>query len=76
SIGNDLRTSGYFEPLPRQNRISQPAQASEVIVRDWKAVGVNYVMVGNIVPAGGRLQVQYALFDVGTEQQGLTGRVT
>ncbi|WP_289711419.1 hypothetical protein, partial [Escherichia coli] len=33
-------------------------------------------MVGNIVPAGGRLQVQYALFDVGTEQQVLTGSVT
>lgn len=75
-IGNDLRNSGYFEPLPRQNMISQPAQASEVIFRDWKAVGVNYVMVGNIVPAGGRLQVQYALFDVGTEQQVLTGSVT
>ena len=75
-IGNDLRTSATFEPLPRQNMISQPAQASEVIFRDWKAVGVNYVMVGNIVPAGGRLQVQYALFDVGTEQQVLTGSVT
>ncbi len=44
-IGNDLRNSGYFEPLPRQNMISQPAQASEV-------------------------------FDVGTEQQVLTGSVT
>lgn len=32
-------------------------------------------MVGSIVPSGGRLQVQYALFNVATEQQVLTGSV-
>ncbi len=74
-IGNDLRNSGYFEPIPRQNMISLPAQASEVIYRDWKALGAQYVLVGNIVPNGGRLQVQYALFNVNTEQQVMTGNV-
>ncbi|MGE7352848.1 Tol-Pal system beta propeller repeat protein TolB, partial [Pseudomonas qingdaonensis] len=75
-IGNDLRNSGYYAPIPRQNMISQPSQASEVIFRDWKALGAQYVMVGSIVPAGGRLQVQYALFNVATEQQVLTGSVS
>ncbi len=74
-IGNDLRNSGYFEPIPRQSMISLPAQASEVIYRDWKALGAQYVLVGNIVPNGGRLQVQYALFNVNTEQQIMTGNV-
>jgi len=74
-IGNDLRNSGMYEPIPRQNMISQPSQASEVIFRDWKALGAQYVMVGSIVPSGGRLQVQYALFNVATEQQVLTGSV-
>jgi len=74
-IGNDLRNSGYFEPIPRQNMISLPTQASEVIYRDWKALGAQYVLVGNIVPNGGRLQVQYALFNVSTEQQVMTGNV-
>ncbi|WP_313117003.1 Tol-Pal system beta propeller repeat protein TolB [Ectopseudomonas guguanensis] len=74
-IGNDLRNSGYFEPIPRQNMISLPTQASEVIYRDWKALGAQYVLVGNIVPNGGRLQVQYALFNVNTEQQVMTGNV-
>jgi TolB protein len=75
-IGNDLRNSGYYSPIPRQNMISQPSQASEIIFRDWKALGAQYVMVGSIVPAGGRLQVQYALFNVATEQQVLTGSVS
>jgi len=75
-IGNDLRNSGYYSPIPKQNMISQPTQASEVIFRDWKALGAQYVMVGSIVPAGGRLQVSYALFNVATEQPVLTGSVS
>ncbi len=75
TIGNDLRNSGVFEPIPRQNMISLPTQASEVIYRDWKALGAQYVLVGSLVPSGGRLQVQYALFNVATEQQVMTGSV-
>ena len=74
-IGNDLRNSGVFEPIPRQNMISLPSQASEIIYRDWKALGAQYVLVGSVVPSGGRLQVQFALFNVATEQQVLTGSV-
>lgn len=75
-VSNDLRNSGFYEPLPRQNMISQPTQASEVIFRDWKALNAQFLMVGSIVPAGGRLQVSYALFNVATEQQVLTGSVS
>jgi TolB protein len=75
-IGSDLRNSGYYSPIPKQNMISQPTQASEVVFRDWKALSAQYVMVGSIVPAGGRLQVSYALFNVATEQPVLTGSVS
>ncbi len=75
-IGDDLRNSGYYAPIPRQNMISLPSQPSEVIFRDWKALGAQYLMVGSIVPAGGRLQVQYTLFNVATEQQVSTGSVS
>ncbi len=74
-IGNDLRNSGFFEPIARQNMISLPTQASEVIYRDWKALGAQYLLVGKMVPAGGRLQVSYTLFNVTTEQQVMAGTV-
>ncbi len=74
-IGNDLRNSGIFEPIARQNMISQPAQASEVIFRDWSAVGAQYVLVGNITPNGGRLQISYAVLNVSTEQVMVSGSV-
>ncbi len=75
-ISSDLHNSGVFDPLPRQNMISQPSGASEIIYRDWTALGAQYVLVGSIVPAGGRLQVQYALMNTATEQQVLAGTVS
>ncbi|WP_120993459.1 Tol-Pal system protein TolB [Stutzerimonas urumqiensis] len=74
-IGNDLRNSGFFEPIPRQNMISLPTRASEIIYRDWKALGAQYLMVGSIQPSGGRLQAQFAVFNVATEQQVMSGTV-
>jgi TolB protein len=74
-IGNDLRNSGMYEPIPRQNMISLPTQAGEIIYRDWQALGAQYILVGSIAPAGGRLQVQFALFNVATQQQIVAGTV-
>jgi TolB protein len=74
-IGNDLRNSGSFSPIDRQNMLSLPTQASEVAYKDWQALGVSYVLVGNIVPSGGRMQIQYALLNVATQQQLMTGSV-
>ncbi|MBE7926566.1 Tol-Pal system beta propeller repeat protein TolB [Pseudomonas saudiphocaensis] len=74
-VGNDMRNSGIFQPIPKQNMISMPTKASEVIFRDWKALGAQYLVVGDIQPSGGRLQVQFAVFNVTTEQQVMTGSV-
>ncbi len=75
-ISNDLRNSGSYEPIDKQNMISTPSQPSEVVWRDWQALGAQYVMVGSIVPSGGRLQVSYALLNVSSQQPVLTGSVS
>lgn len=74
-IGNDLRNSGIFEPIPRENMISLPMQASELIYRDWQALGAQYVVVGSLALNAGRYQAQFALLNVATQQQLLTGTV-
>lgn len=74
-VANDLRNSGSFEPIARQNMISQPAQVGEVIFRDWTAIGAQYLLVGKITPDAGRVQVSYALINVTTEQVMLSGSV-
>lgn len=75
-IGNDLRNSGFFEPIARQNMISQPAQPAEIIYRDWKAVGAQYLLIGSVTPASGRLLVSFSLYNVTTEQQVMAGTVS
>ncbi len=74
-IGNDMRNTGVFQPIPKQNMISLPTRGSEIIFRDWKALGAQYVMVGNIEPSGGKLQIRYEVFNVTTEQQVMNGTV-
>ena len=54
-----MRNTGIFQPIPKQNMISLPTRGSEIIFRDWKALGAQYVVVGNIEPSGGKLQVRY-----------------
>lgn len=75
-VANDLRNSGTFQPIARNHMISQPAKASEVIFRDWSAVGAQYVLVGNIVPTAAGVQVNYAVLNVSTEQEMLNGSVS
>ncbi|MGE7960536.1 Tol-Pal system beta propeller repeat protein TolB, partial [Pseudomonas sp. NPDC089530] len=71
-IGNDLRNSGYYSPIPKQNMISLPTQASEVIYRDWKALGAQYIMVGSIAGVVDEVGVLAA---VGGDPQGQVGQV-
>jgi len=73
-IAADLYNSGLFAPIDRQNMISQPAHASEIIYRDFQALSAQYLLVGNIVASDGRLEVQFSLHNVSTEQQLLSGR--
>lgn len=73
-IGADLHNSGIFEPIPRENMISQPTQPSEVNFRDWKALGVQYLLIGDLAPAGSGVEAHYSLFNVNTEQQLAAGQ--
>lgn len=74
-VSNDLYNTGLFEPMARQNMISLPGTPQEVSFRDWKALGVQYLLVGRLVPAGGRMQLQFSLLNVASEQLVFTGSV-
>lgn len=75
-IGNDLRNSGMFEPVPRQNMISLPTQPTEVVYRDWQALGTQYIVVGRLLPSGSQFNVQYALLNVAAEQVLASGSIS
>ncbi|PKM30136.1 MAG: Tol-Pal system beta propeller repeat protein TolB [Gammaproteobacteria bacterium HGW-Gammaproteobacteria-11] len=75
---NNLRNTGMFAPFDRANMLSYPTQASELFARDWKILGVEYVVVGQIKrdPAVDRFEVVFSLYNVLREEVLLTRTVT
>jgi len=65
----DLQRSGQFEVLDASSMLSLPNQPSEVLFRDWKILGQEFLVIGNVVPGatGGQVLNLY-VFDVVAER--------
>lgn len=64
-VAADLARSGRFRTLPERDMLSRPANGTEVDFRDWRTLGQDALVVGQVQPAGGdRYLVQFQLFDV------------
>ena len=69
-VSFDLMRSGQFDALPSDNMLSLPTTSEEVFFRDWRILGMDYVVIGRaeLVPDG-RIAVTYSLFDVNSERE-------
>jgi TolB protein len=73
----DLARSGQFAPADRDNMLSHPSRKEDVFFRDWRVLGVEYVVIGRTgVDAAGKLKVDYHLFDVFNEREMIADSVT
>ncbi len=64
-IETDLAGSGLFAPFPREDQISRPASETEVRYENWRALGVEHVVLGGIRRAAlGNWLVEFQLLDV------------
>ncbi len=61
TVRSDLERSGRFAPLARSQMLEFPHAAAEVDAANWRLLKVDYVLVGRLVPAGERIEVQYEL---------------
>jgi TolB protein len=76
-VGFDLSRSGQFAPLERNNMLSFPSRPDELLFRDWRVLGMEYVVIGNLqTQSNGNTRARYWLFDVVNERQMLAGEVT
>ena len=73
-VGNDLKRSGQFAPLPSGNMLGMPHEAGEVVYRDWRALNVDWIVVGKITPLQSGYTVQYELFDAINQREVLLDR--
>jgi TolB protein len=64
-ITNNLRRSGQFEPIATSDMLSRPSRLDEVQFPQWRALGVDNLVIGSIQPlAGGDYQLRFELLDV------------
>ncbi|CBL46866.1 TolB protein [gamma proteobacterium HdN1] len=63
-ISADLYRSGMFKPLARSDMLSWPTRADQVFFRDWKALGMEYLVIGRWSNAGGKYTASFEIFDV------------
>jgi TolB protein len=72
-IESDLHRTGQFAPLQRGDMLGMPQEQKDVYFRDWRALAVDYLLVGKLRPHQGELMAEYELFDVTSQQRILKG---
>jgi len=74
-ISNDLRRSGQFGPIAAENMLSYPSIPGDVVYRDWRLLGSEYLVIGNIITSESGYQLTYSLFDVISQKNMLFNQV-
>ena len=77
-VAADLERSGQFDPLARSSMYASPSSAEQVHYRDWRALGVDYLLIGRVEPAssGGAVTLHTELFDVHRQRSIMRSRHT
>jgi len=73
-VSSDLKRSGQFAPLGTGNMLGMPHEAGEVVFRDWRALNVDWLVIGKVVPLQNGYTVQYELFDVINQREVMLDR--
>ena len=63
-ISADLERSGFFKPIPTRDMLSLPSVQAEVVFRDWRMSGANFLVIGELTKEAAGYAVRYQLFDV------------
>ena len=63
-VAADLERSGFFKPIPTTDMLAMPTSRSEVVFRDWRMLGANFLVIGKLVTEGEGYALRYELYDV------------
>ena len=63
-VAANLQRSGRFAPLDRRDMLQRPTRGEEVDFRSWRAVGVDALLVGELLRTGpDQYNIRFQLFD-------------
>ncbi len=72
-IRADLARSGLFRPMPPEDMLARPKDAAEVQYKDWRALNMDSLVVGQVQSqGGGQYLIRFQLLDV-FKQERLAG---
>jgi len=63
-VDADLTLSGRFETLPVKQMLSLPTSAEDVLARDWRLLGVEYLVMGEMERMEYGYRLRFELFNV------------
>jgi TolB protein len=69
-VNNDLARSGRFKTMDRKDMVEQPHTGAAIGYDDWRRLGNDYILVGQMQPQGGdRYNISFELYNVLTRQR-------
>lgn len=75
-VNDDLVRSGQFRGIPRADMLARPTREKDVYYRDWKAVGSEYLVIGQVTQVTpGTYEVLFQLHDVARGERLVSQRV-
>ncbi|HEY7772986.1 MAG TPA: Tol-Pal system beta propeller repeat protein TolB [Marinagarivorans sp.] len=74
-VAADLERSGFFKPIPTSDMLAMPTSRNEVVFRDWRMLGANFLVIGKLTPEGSAYALRYELYDVLAQKNILTATV-
>ncbi len=74
-VAGDLRLTGRFAPLDRQDMVARPTSGDQIRFQDWRLLKSDYIVVGRVEHGATGDVVAFELFNVQTGQQMLAQSV-
>jgi TolB protein len=69
-VSDDLARSGRFKTMDRKDMIEQPHTGASVAFDDWRRLGNDYILVGQMQPQGqDRFTISFELYNVLNRQR-------
>ncbi|MFI4889801.1 MAG: Tol-Pal system beta propeller repeat protein TolB [Steroidobacterales bacterium] len=69
-VDNDLARSGRFKTMDRKDMIDQPHSGAALAIDDWRRLGNDYVLVGQLTPeSADRFTISFELYNVLNRQR-------
>jgi TolB protein len=76
-VADDLNHSGRFKPMSRTDMIEQPHTGTSISFDDWRRLGNDYILVGQLQPQGAdRMTISFELYNVLNRQRLLGYQIT